>query len=132
MSGEPYEEAPWTDPIRGMTSDLVYAADEETAIQVVTEGPCPRCRDHTSDEQWLITDVAGLVETDDQRAMVATIELRLAQLRRRGEPTPGVPELIHQKMACRCAGEHPDRDSKRRNGCGAYWSYDLDVPQDYR
>ena len=132
MSGEPFREAAWARPIHGLESDLIYAFDEETAIQVFTEGPCPRCGDHTSDSQWLIEDVAGLVETTDHTAMIRTIELRLKQLRDRGEPTPRVPARIEQQMVCQCQGEHPERDLGRMNGCGAYWTYVIDVPEEAR
>ena len=102
MSTVPWLDAPWTGPVRGLGSELEYARDGETALRVHSSGPCPRCGHPVSGYQWLVSDVAGLVQDRDQEAVLRTIELRLARMRERGVDAPRAPAEILQEMACGC------------------------------
>lgn len=132
MSTVPWLDAPWTGPVRGLGSELEYARDGETALRVHSSGPCPRCGHPVSGYQWLVSDVAGLVQDRDQEAVLRTIELRLARMRERGVDAPRAPAEILQEMACGCPSTHDDADGVAHRGCGAVWTLRITVPEELR
>lgn len=127
MSPIAWNETPVTptdDQAAAFASYLEYSEDGDVALRVVTSGPCPNCGDATEDRQWLLTGVANLVETDDDDAAIATLEMRLRSMRQRGAPIPTLPPEILQEMACKCLSSHDGRPAGSQ-GCGAFWSLRL-------
>lgn len=79
------------------------------------------CHDPTQGAQWLVKDIADFVETDDDEAILQTIEMRLKRQAELGMPPPSLVTRIEQEMVCLCDESHANRPPERK-GCGAFWT----------
>ena len=86
-------------------------------------GPCPRCSDHMSTTNWLVT-IAGAAPLKDADMIAAVQALRSSSIDI-GETLPA-----EFTVKCACGVSHPDpKERPNLMGCGATWRMKVESAQ---